>query len=63
MFGDVLIKHFNGGLQSLKKLALSQRGVISLVKLPEILDFYLSPLTSHRMQTFNTLFVFCNLPD
>ena len=30
---------------------------------PEILDFYLSPFTSHRMQTFNTLFVFCNLPD
>ena len=63
MFRDIVVKNLNGGLQSLEKLALSQRGVISLVKLPEILDFYLSPLTSHRMQTFNTLFVFCNLPD
>ena len=46
MFRDIVVKNLNGGLQSLEKLALSERGVISLVRLPEILGFYLSPLSS-----------------
>ena len=37
MFRHVVIKNLNGGLQSLEKLALRQRGVISLVRVSKIL--------------------------
>ena len=51
MFRPVVVKHLNGGLQSLQKLALCQSGVISLVRLPEILGFnsHLSPLRECKL--------------
>ena len=51
MFRHVVVKNLNGGLESLEKLALRQRGVISHVPVPAILRLNspLSPLTECKL--------------